>query len=216
MRIACVLRSGGIYTPEWVAALVAGIREHSPALAKAVVCLTDMDVDVPGVKVVPLAHDWPGWWAKLELFRRFVVTTDEQLVLYLDLDTVVMGALEPFASYQGGFAMLSDFYQPEIPASGVLLFRAGHLAERLYRIVSEDPAKAITSGRRSDYWYARHILPDRLQELYPGKIVSLKVHCRSGQRPAPDGAALVCGHGKPHLDKPTAGWAHQVWRERVA
>nr|WP_145924153.1 hypothetical protein [Halomonas elongata] len=38
----------------------------------------------------PLAHGWPGWWSKLELFRPHGGD-----LLYLDLDTVVRGDLQP-------------------------------------------------------------------------------------------------------------------------
>jgi hypothetical protein len=49
--IACVLRSGGIYTPEWVHRLKRGIERHASAPPRFV-CLSD--VDVPGVEVLPL------------------------------------------------------------------------------------------------------------------------------------------------------------------
>ena len=66
--IACVLRSGGDYGPEWVEKLacsagnVMGYR-----LGLRFVCLTDMEV--PHVECIPLAYGWPGWFSKLELFR---------------------------------------------------------------------------------------------------------------------------------------------------
>ncbi|EBO6079914.1 hypothetical protein GAL64_22910, partial [Salmonella enterica subsp. enterica serovar Enteritidis] len=32
------------------------------------VCLTDA-LKIKGVNTAPLLYDWPGWWAKLELFN---------------------------------------------------------------------------------------------------------------------------------------------------
>ena len=58
--VACVLRSGGVYDARWVRALYRGVRENWPEGALDFVCLADVDVDVPGVCVEPLAHGWPG------------------------------------------------------------------------------------------------------------------------------------------------------------
>src|SRR5690625_7091618 len=54
VMIMCVLRSGGEYKPchvQWLARQVPGL-----------VAITD--VKVPGVRCIPMLHEWPGWWAK--------------------------------------------------------------------------------------------------------------------------------------------------------
>jgi hypothetical protein len=48
----------------------------------------------PNVNVVPLRSKYPGWWSKLELFGPFA--KEERDMLFMDLDTVVTGCLEPF------------------------------------------------------------------------------------------------------------------------
>jgi len=55
------------------------------------VCLTDKPDECAGG--VALWHDWPGWWAKMELFRPGLFVKGE-IVLFLDLDTVLT---KPFA-----------------------------------------------------------------------------------------------------------------------
>jgi hypothetical protein len=54
----------------------------------------------------------------------------------------------------------------------------------------------------------------RLQDVFPGQIVSLKRHCNpaKGAKGPPVGARLVCGHGKPRFSERAAGWAHEEWR----
>jgi hypothetical protein len=185
--------------------LAAGVREHAPGVDFW--CLTD--TVVPGVECVPLVRDWPGWWAKINLFSP-ALDMGGRRYAYFDLDTLVLGDLSDLFSYEGEFAMLSDFYRPEIPASGVMLFRPGAITERLWAAFTADPERIMRRHRRSDHWYATQCEPDRLQDLYPGRIASLKLHCRR-ERPG-DGVSVVCGHGRPRLDQPAAGWAYTEWR----
>jgi len=110
---ACVLRSGGIYTPEWVRKLSRAVGFHA-SRPHRFVCLSDVDVPCERIE---LSSDLPGWYAKLELFRPGLF---DGPVVYLDLDTLVIGDLTPLeAIADGPLAMLSDFYQPRMAASGV-------------------------------------------------------------------------------------------------
>lgn len=60
-------------------------------------CLSDRERDLPGAVVMRLAsdqaRDFPGWWAKLLLFR---LTWGQ--VLYLDLDVIIVDALDGLLS----------------------------------------------------------------------------------------------------------------------
>ena len=201
ITVACVLKSGGDYSPEWVYALKRGLNRHLPEPFRFV-CLTDM-AGIPPVWAVSLVHGWRGWFSKLELFRPGLF---EGPVLYIDLDTLPVGDLTELASYRGPFGMLSDFYQPRMAASGVMAWTPGPHTEAIYHAftkVTKRPAG------RSDYWYAKNApVPERLQTLYPGQLVSFKAHARKGP---PAGARLVCGHGQPRYSDPKAGWAHREW-----
>src|SRR5690606_6907865 len=150
--LATVLRTGGpTYTREWAYALSRGRRHDEPYPFRV---LTD-DPSLPPSWAVRLRHDWPGWWSKLELWRPGVFPEGE-LVLYVDLDTLLIGGLAPFESYQGELAVLSDFYQPRKIASGVMLFRPGPRTAAIYEAFCADPAGIMAQHRtRSDYWYAR-------------------------------------------------------------
>jgi hypothetical protein len=89
LTIATVCRTGGRYTPDLVRwfrrQLADNLRTPHEFL-----CLTDKPDEVPGG--VALRHGWPGWWAKMELFRPGLFA-DGQHVIYFDLDTVFT---EPF------------------------------------------------------------------------------------------------------------------------
>lgn len=201
ITVACVLRSGGDYDPSWVYALHRGVSRHLQDFE--FLCLTDTPVAVPWV---PLLHGWRGWWSKAELFRPGLF---QGPVLYFDLDTLIVGELEELASYRGPHARLSDFYQPNLAASGVMAWTPGLHTEAIYNAALKLNGR-FPSGR-SDYWYAK-VAPkvDRLQQLYPGQLVSFKAHARQGP---PAAARVVCGHGRPRFSDPAAGWAHRAWRE---
>ena len=71
------------------------------------VCLTDQPKRMPqGVRAIPIATPKPGtkgWWAKIELFKpgRF-----GGRVLYLDLDTLIVGSLDEVIDYPAEFAIV--------------------------------------------------------------------------------------------------------------
>jgi hypothetical protein len=202
--IACVLKSGGIYSPRWVHALRRALKRTTEADYQFRV-LSDMDCF--GFQGSMTQHAWPGWWAKMELFRPGLF---DDRVLYLDLDTVITGDVSCFFDHSHPFTMLSDFYAPRCAQSGVLMWEPGPIAAQVYDAFVHDPA-----------WWMRHYRGDgeaiaaivddtrvRLQDLYPGKIVSYKVHATAG--PPPD-ARLVCFHGVPKPHERRAGWAHTLW-----
>lgn len=213
MTVVGVLRSGGDFDPRWVRALMRGVDLHLKG--HRFVCLTDWHFD--GCTTYLLEHDWPRWWPKVELFRPGLF---EESVLYLDLDTLAVGDLSEIASYSGPFATISDFYHPPMLASGVMAWTPGPHTEQIYEAFLEDPDGIMRSHpNRMDVWL-RKVAPDgdRLQDLYPGQIVSLKDGKRRGvlREGVPDGARLVCGHGNPRLSSPEAGWAHEMWAERAS
>lgn len=217
LTVACVLtskrapRCRGQYDAVSVQALRAGVRRYLLTRHRFV-CLSDEDV--PGVETIPLEHGWPGWWSKLELFRPGLFGPGER-VLYLDLDTLPVGNLYQIASYTGAFAMLSDFSHLDRAQSGVMAWTPGEIGDDLWRAWTVNPAGAMGRFRGDGEWIRDHVPPDidRLQDLYPRQIVSLKYHASKGPPPR---ARLVCAHGNPKFDNPKAGWAHRVWSERLA
>jgi len=208
--VACVLRSGGdVYGPAWVRALWRGVREHLPGAE--LVCLTDLRLRILGVETVPLLYGWPGWWSKLELYREGLFSGP---VTYVDLDSLPVGSLEDLCSLESEYAALSDFYQPKEMASGVLHFTPGTRTEKILERFLSGPAGIMRKHKvRSDHWYRKVLGPvDRIQDLVPGQVVSFKAQAKSGP---PRGARLICGHGRPRFNHPSAGWAHILWKKRA-
>jgi hypothetical protein len=202
VTVATVLRSGGDYDARWVHTLYRQLDRHMPE-PWTFACLSD-DPSVPGY--VPLRHDWPRWWPKIELFRPGLF---DGPVLYLDLDTLVLGDLSGIASYCGRMAMLADFYRllrgRRQGESGVMAWTPGEHTEAVYRAYVKRPVRTGGDGP----FIRRHVEHEYLQDLYPGQIASFKADARRGP---PDGARLVAGHGRPRFSDPRAGWAHDFWK----
>lgn len=85
--VLTVLKSGGEFKPEHVQALQRQVLRWSPP-GTDFACLSD--VDIPGVRRIPLKYYWPGWWSKMELFRPDILGH----FLYTDLDNVILGPLD--------------------------------------------------------------------------------------------------------------------------
>lgn len=189
LTVASVLKSGGIYDATWVARLRDGVKRHLP-IEHRFVCLSD--VDVPCERI-PLQHDWPGWWSKIELF------TLPGPVLYFDLDTAIVGNLETLASHaeERKLIMLRDFYVPDHCGSGVMAW-AGDYPLEAYRLFAETPGKLmdVRRARMGDQAFIEEALPliTHWQRLVGDQIVSYKVHCRNG---IPTNSRVVCLHGLP-------------------
>lgn len=185
---ACVLRSGGDFRAEhvqWLAKQVPGL-----------VCLSD--VDVPGVKTIPLRTDWPKWWAKLEMFGPSL----DGDVLMIDLDTVVLD----LPAMPDRTTVLRDFYRHELIGSGLMFVTAEDRA-RVWEAFNRDPARIMASCRKWPRWGDQGFLMDHLAGAQRWQdvagVYSYKAHCQGG---LPGGAQVVCFHGKPRPWEVEAPW----------
>src|SRR5690606_11441757 len=119
MKIVSVLRTGLEYGVDQAHFL------HDQ-LPRDAVCMTNLPA-IKGIETVPLEDvDLIGWWSKMELFNPDGPLGSEDL-FYMDLDTVIVGDLNRLIAAVRGrrnLVMLSDFYHPEHPASGVMYIPA--------------------------------------------------------------------------------------------
>ncbi len=147
--------------------------------------------------------DLRGWWNKLYLFKP---GTLEGRVLYMDLDTVIIGDLDPLAEYDGRFAILCDLLRPHYYGSGVMMWDAAQNGDVWERYVRA----GCPNLRRGDQAWMQRVRPDAdvLQDLYPSMFVSYKAHCSDG---LPDGASVVCYHGTPRPHEVESEWMDEHW-----
>lgn len=189
----CVLRSGKEYSARhvlWLAAQVPGLVALS-------------DVTIPGVPTVPLSRDFPGWWAKLELFSGSIPGD----LLYFDLDTVVLGDIEPLME-AGRTTVLRDFYHPSTMGSG-FMYIAERDKPRIWADFLANSAYIMATHTSRLLWGDQGFLNSYIgnarkwQDIYPGEILSYKKDCRRGLPPK---ARVVCFHGNPRPWQVSAEW----------
>jgi hypothetical protein len=185
----CVLRSGGDYKPEHVQRLATMVPD--------LVCLSDVPVD--GVPCIPLLHDWPGWWAKLELCRPDI----DGDVFYLDLDTTVYR----MPRMPDRDTCLTDFGDGAVIGSG-LLYLTEQTRQAMWATFTQDPQFHMLSHQKwpaGDQGFMLPFLRDAQRWQRIAKVYSYKIHCKKG---VPHDAEIVCFHGKPRpwdLHEKTAG-----------
>jgi hypothetical protein len=174
----CVLRSGGDFLPE-----------HVHRLARMVPGLVALsDVPIEGIETIQLQYGWPGWWAKMEMFRPDIMGD----VFYLDLDTLVL----KMPAMPDSDTVLTDFGDPAVIGSGIMYLTEATRAA-IWKAWIQDPMEHIGRHIKWPAGDQGFLLPylkhaKRWQRL--ARVYSWKIHCKRG---IPEDAEVVCFHGKP-------------------
>lgn len=196
LTVACVLKTGGDYTTHHVEALSSQVWDHL-SLPHRFVCLTDVPDMMPkGVEGIALPDDWPGWWAKICLFKKGLI---EGPIFFLDLDTMIVKSINDIVNGHR-FTVLRNFWTTTGRIGSGLMAWDCDLSH-IYESFKKNPQRFIDTYKTKDHWgdqgFITHHSIERWefwQHKYPGKIVSWKLGCKSG---VPEEAAIVCFHGKP-------------------
>lgn len=169
------------------------------------VCLTDdpsrHDLPKGEIHYLPscdkLSQLLTGWWAKLYLFEpgRF-----EGRVLYLDLDSVIVGPLDPLAAQTGAVYLKDWGWDKDVTAGGQLVWDAGEHAD----LWDGAPLAPKRFADDQDYITAR----GGWNRLPPQLCRSYRYHCKSGP---PAGCSVVAFHGSPKPHEVTGGWVAEHW-----
>lgn len=202
LTVACALRSGGAYDARHVAGLKAQVEHFLPAAR--FVCLSDVEV---ACERVPLESGWPGWWAKVELFRHFKGRT-----LYLDLDTVIVADPAPLVT--GEFLMIRNWMDRRLLASGVMAWDGdyGHIADAFEPVADAVMAAYTTRDQWGDQaWIAEQAGDAR--GFPDGAIASWRYQLsRRPGRAVPAGTRIVAFNGT-HLPWDGPAWARRWWEK---
>lgn len=167
-RVVTVLRSGGDFQPRHVQALQRQLAKYAPAAR--LVCLSD--VDVPGVECIPLKYDWPGWWAKLELFRPDIVGD----FLTTDLDNVFLGPLDDI--------LCVSEYTTQLGESNALAYLTEGVRARVWKEWVRDPdghmhrfhpKNAVVKQRFGDGGFIASLVTagQHWEEILPGQVMNI-------------------------------------------
>lgn len=195
INVACVYKTGGDFTREYVWNLYNGVWRYTDRDFNFLV-YTDSDEELPGI-VIKLQDDLPGWWSKLEVFREFKGRT-----VYFDLDTIIVGSLQPLFDYDGPMALIRDFYKPDILSTGVMAWNS---PMPFMLPTYEEKVNILANPRNMDQHHIVKRLTskkwsiDIVQDFI--SLVSYKADCKDG---VPDNTSIICFHGKPRPHE--IGW----------
>ena len=211
ITVACVFW-GDKFSEDYVYNLKSMV-ERNTTVPHQFVCFSDRELE--GIKTVKLISGYQGWWNKMQMFN-----TDFRLgnrVVYLDLDTLIVGNIDWLLEYDGMFMGIEDLgavneHQPELKGrlqSGVMSWD--------YRLNSHLWNRFTSSGEsqryRGDGEYLNHIVPkyqrDFIQKKYKGKLKSYKYQVYS--EGITDDLSIICFHGRPSIPQAmtetiTTGW----------
>mgnify|MGYP001593512860 FL=1 len=208
LTVLSVCKSGGQYDAEWVRKLRDGVARNL-SRPHRFVCMSDIEVPC---ERIPLEHDWPGWWSKIEMFKPGVIA---DRTLYLDLDTVLTGTID-LSALNIDFAMLRNFWNPEMVGSGVMWFSGDNVPHKVYEKFVRQPKAYIAHHERNrdgpfvgDQAFVSDCLGEieHINDYVPG-IYSFKMHCF---RRLPKDASIVCFHGRPRITEVKADWLEKHW-----
>jgi hypothetical protein len=212
LTIACVLRSGPEYLPQHVFALRRGIRRHLK-MPYRFICLTDLvsELKAGGIEAIELPDKWPGWWAKICLFRRGLI---EAPVVYFDLDTLVVSHIDDLMLGHD-LTALGPFGKYNHIGSGLLAWDCdlGEVYEQFKRKPDYYMSVYATGELWGDQDFLYNFSPIPLeywQEKFPGRIVHYKIHCRNQKFPS--GTSIICYGGNPRPWKTSL--AMRVWAKQ--
>lgn len=182
-RILTVFREGGDYRWEHVERLQQQCATHAPEAE--FLCLRDE----------LLFEGWPGWWAKMSLFRY------AGPILYFDLDTSIVGDLAPLltAAQRNRFvALRNPLRTPSRLGSGIMAWSGdmSHVYHRFRRDPDAHMRRCVTPRLWGDQGFiSESEMPDaHWQDLLPGQVLSWKADCKAG---VPKHARVVYFHGTP-------------------
>lgn len=178
LTVACVFKESETYKRSHVDRLEQLVAHHMSQPYKFV-CVDDSEL--------------PGWWAKIDLFRpgRF-----RGRVLYLDLDTTVIGGLDDLANYPPAFAAIGNF--AEIKEANKARFNSSVMAwdaDDAGHLFTEFTASVMDRMKGDQDWISERMLD--AQEFPADWCVSYKVRRYLKLRTLPTDARVICYHGKP-------------------
>jgi hypothetical protein len=233
INIVC-LKWGDKFGPEYVNRLYAGVQRNT-TLDVAFHCFTENPKDIhPDVIIHPLPNfNLTGWWNKLYLFSGDLPISGR--IVFMDLDTLIVGNIDDLLSHNTGFATLRDWFKAEkdpntlVINSSIMSFVVGQHTH-IWTNFMKDPTKIAKSIHPAgDQEWIRQQKPAELvflQDLFPNQLYSYKSHCLGG---LPPNARIVCFHGKPSIpdsiDKTTrihnrvcglSPWVADHWRSDTA
>lgn len=226
ITVACVCW-GNKFEDDYVQNLKSMV-ERNTTVDHEFVCLSDRDIE--GVTTKRLLPGYQGWWNKLQLFHAGFGF--QERVVYLDLDTVIVGNIDWLLEYRGMFMGIEDLgcinpHQPHLKGvlqSGVMAWNYS-MHHKVWEAFKMNPDAA--NRFRGDGEFLQSLVPpyarDLLQRFYPNKLKSYKYQVY--KEGITDDLSIICFHGRPSIKEAMTesvqttmatyhpqGWIKDYWR----
>lgn len=205
INIVC-LKWGTKYGPEYVNRLYAMVKRHVTKDFRFW-CLTEDPKNIRSeIGIIPLDQGYPldSWWNKIYLFSKDLPLARNEQIFYVDLDTLIVDNIDDLLTDQvPDILVLRDFYHgiaktAGLIGSGLMSWQHGRY-DKIWRGFIKDSRSAVQQAHpHGDQWWIEHSIKAWYywQDLWPGSVVSFKMHCNQG---IPPGAKIICYHGKPNI-----------------
>lgn len=198
VTVTCVFW-GDKFSKDYVYNLKSSV-ERNTTIPHRFVCLSDQILN--GIETIILRPGLTGWWNKMQMFDGRI----EGRVVYLDLDTVIVGNIDWLLQYEGEFAGIEDLgsvneHQPHLKGklqSAVLAWDSKE-ADWIWNFFNFRKG-LCTSAFRGDGEFLERVVPTHkrvlLQHIFPGEIKSYKYDVYPDKY---KDTSIVCFHGRPSI-----------------
>jgi len=215
IHIIC-LKFGTKYGSEYVNKLYKGILRNTTKNF-LFTCFTDNPLGIDNrVYTQPIPFNTGDWYSKIGLYNKTLYNQNNR-ILYFDLDTVITGDLNEILKYEGDFIILRDFYRKEGFGSGLQMWRPPAVHHMWKNYTRGNKCRGGDQGwPEIQYPHA-----DIWQEMYPGKVISYKVHVSgkgklrginyTNYQGNLKSSSIVCFHGKPLPHEVKEPWMEKHW-----
>lgn len=220
MKNIICMKWGTKFGPNYVNILAAMVRRHLKSEHRFI-CFTDDGKGLdPRIEIRPLPElSLPGHlpergWNKLTVFNDPLADL-EGTVLFLDLDVLIVGDIEPFFTHPGKFLIVHEwgFKDPAIGNSSVFRFEVNQHQDILEYFIKN--GEKVRERHRNEQAYLSHAVHDKgILEYWPETWCrSFKRHCLRPfpvnyfiQPKKPEDARIIIFHGNPNPDVAMKGW----------
>ncbi len=201
--IVLVLRSGGDFSFRDVELIARHINgKWKSEVRPRIICLWDKaseHYELGNIELLPLVNDYQGTWSRMMLYSPEM--EQYRPFLYVDLDTIVVQSLENIFDLVRDpslFIPLEDFWQKRQLATGLAWIPAN--SEKISKVweVWTNEGKGA-AGFRMDYFLRKAIKPDTFWQQLTTTIYDFKPQAGTILKEIPEGANLICFHGKPRI-----------------
>ncbi len=218
MITICCLKKGDAYKSEYVNKLFNMVNRNC-TVPFDFVCFTENIAGIDGhIRTAPLPYDAKKWWGKMGLYQERIDGVETEKLLFLDLDTVITGSLDPICNFKSDFALAKDYPYHYLPPNdkrqkwgntSVILLKVGSRVEFWTEYLKDRQSNNFQWLQFGDQEWLYSKFYGQCDLLPEQFVQSYKLHNLKGEN-KPD-CSVVMFHGTP---KPPdcGGWVKELWR----